>query len=139
MSVAFAESVRVMLLDNATVASAIPGGISPDQISQSNASWPAADYSNVTGEPFSSIAGLNYGAKECSLELRVICETMAQVKTAQNAIEAVIEANRTRKVVGSNVLYNLRSSSATTSTDDITDGNDEPYRVLTMTITGWVT
>lgn len=139
MSIAFAEAVRVMLLNDSTVSSAIPGGIFPDQIAQSNNNWPAADYSNVTSEPFSSIAGLNYGAKECSLELRVICNTMSQAKSAQSAIEAVIEANPTSKVVGSNTLYNLRSSNATTSSDDITDGNDEPFRVLTMTISGWIT
>jgi hypothetical protein len=139
MSVSFAEAVRSLLINDAPTAAAIPGGVHPDQIPQSNSSWPAADYSNLTGEPFSSIAGPSYGVKDCSLTLRVVCVTMAQAKAAQSAIEALIESNPVRKVVGSNTLYSLRSSDASISIADISDGNDEPWRILSLTISGWLT
>lgn len=138
MNVAFAEAVRTMLNADSDFAAAVPGNIAPEQIPQSNATWPAADYSNVSGDGFSSISGQDDGIAQCSLDLRVICNTVAQVKAAEAAIKAVIRANPVRKVSGSNVLYSLQFGTATMSQEDISDGNDEPFYVLTIPISGWV-
>lgn len=139
MNVSFAEAVRVMLNADSAFSAAVPGNIAPQQIPQSNATWPAADYSNLSGEGFSSISGQDDGVGQCSLDLRVICNTVAQVKAAEAAIKAVIRANPIRKVVGSNTLYSLQFGAATMNEEDLSDGNDEPFYVLTMTISGWIT
>jgi hypothetical protein len=139
MNVSFAEAVRVMLNNDAPFAAAVPGNIAPSQIPQSNTTWPAADYSNLSGDGFSSIAGQDDGVAQCSLDLRVICETVAQVKAAEAAVKAVIRANPVRKVVGSNTLYALQFGTSTMSEEDLSDGNDEPFYVLTIPISGWVT
>lgn len=139
MNVSFAEAVRVMLNADTAFSTAVPGNIAPNQIPQSNTTWPAADYSNLSGEGFSSIAGQDDGVAQCSLDLRVICETVAQVKAAEAAVKAVIRENRVRKVVGSNILYSLQFGTVTMTEEDVSDGNDETFYVLTIPITGWVT
>lgn len=139
MNISFAEAVRVMLNNDSTFAAAVPGNIAPQQIPQSNATWPAADYSNLSGDAFSSLAGQDDGVGQCSLDLRVICNTVAQVKAAEAAVKAVIKANPVRKVVGSNTLYALQFGTATMAEEDLSDGNDEPFYVLTIPISGWVT
>lgn len=139
MNVTFAEAIRSLLNADATFAAAVPGNIAPEQIPQKSLTLPAADYSNLSGDVFTSLAGQDDGVGQCSLDLRVICNTVAQVKAAEAAIKAVIRANPMRKVVGSNTLYDLRVGSASMSSEDISDGNDEPFYVLTIPISGWVT
>lgn len=139
MNIAFAEAVRVMLNNDSAFAAAVPGNVYPQQIPQSNTTWPAADYSNLSGEPFTSIGGQDDGVAQCSLDLRVICNTVAQVKAAEAAVRAVIRSNPVRKVVGSNILYSLQVGTVTMSEEDLSDGNDEPFYVLTIPISGWVT
>lgn len=135
----FAEAIRSLFNADSTYAAAVPGEISPEQIAQSNNTRPAAVYSNLTDEGFSSLDGPEDGLGNCSMDFQVVCNTVAQVKAAEAAIKAIIRTNRVRKVVGSNTLYALQYGPSTMAIQDITDGNDEPFYILTIPISGWVT
>lgn len=138
MSIPFAKSVRALLLADSSVSAALPGGITPDKIPE-GASLPAADYT-VQSEPFTSISGPVPSLRSCSLELRVIAETVAQLETAQSAIETVIGDNPGRVAqAGQATVHSLALGQAVQSAEDFSDGSDEPLRILNLTITGWVT
>ena len=138
MSIPFAESVRALLLCSSSVTTALPGGITPDKIPE-GASLPAADYT-VQSECFTSISGPVPNLRTCTLELRIVAETVSELKAAQNAIETVIGDNPGRVAQASYAtLHSLGLGQAIQSAEDFADGSDEPLRILTMTITGWVT
>lgn len=138
MSIAFARIVRSLLVADAAINNALPGGIHPDQIPQ-EAELPAALW-QVSSEPLQTLSsGSNLSRIGfATLTLTGIARTSAQSEAIDKAVRTVIEANRGQIVQGASEVHRLQYSGIQFDNEFLADGDDESYRRVQMTITGWV-
>jgi hypothetical protein len=139
MLIQFAEAIRALLVADAAFNLAVPGGVHAELVAQSNAgSRPVAVWTGPRATPFTWVGGWTSALQDCSIELKVVCDTVAQAKTALSAIQTIIEANQVKVSSAGVQLNSLRITEAALTDDDISDGNDEPLRVLTVGLAAWV-
>lgn len=137
MSIAFARIVRSLLVSDPAVNNALPGGIHPDQIPQES-DLPAMAW-QVSSEPLQSLAsgsGLS-SISFATLTLTGIARTSTQTEAIDKAIRAVINGHRGQTVQGSGEVHRLQYSGIQFDNEFLADGDDESYRRIQMTITGW--
>lgn len=138
MSLPFAASVRALLLADAGVRSALPGGIHPDQIPQ-EARLPAMAYA-TSSEPIQSLSSgsvlpaIRFG----TLSVTAVCRTAAESMAIDAALERVLLANRAKATVAGYEIHRLLYSGMTFENEFLSDGDDESYRKLSGTITGFI-
>lgn len=137
MSIPFARIVRSLLVADPAVMNALPGGIHPDQIPQ-EADLPAAAWS-VTSEPLQSLSSGSTLSRIgfATLTLTGIARTASQTEAIDKAVRTVIEANRGQVSQGGSEVHRLQYSGIQFDNEFLADGDDESYRRITMTITGW--
>lgn len=135
MSLAFAKSLRALLLADANVNVAVPGGIHPDYIPQ-EATFPAAAYT-VNSTPASSISG-TFGICTAEMVLHLRAITPAQIAAAGAAVlQSVINLPNRTEAHGT-IIAGLRVTGATYDAETLADGDDVPYQTAEITISGWV-
>jgi hypothetical protein len=135
MSLAFARAFRAYLLGNPSVANALPGGIHPDMIPQ-EAQFPAAAYT-VSSTPISSITGLlPVSSVEMILHLRANNPT--QIETLTAAIRSAVVEVSGRISEQNVIIAGLRITSNSSDVESLNDGDDEPYHIGEINITGFV-
>lgn len=138
MSIAFARIVRSLLVADPAVNNALPGGIHPDQIPQ-EATLPAAAW-QVSSEPLQSLSSNSILSRIgfATLTLTGIARTAAQSEQIDQSIRSVIESSRGQILQGSSEVHRLQYSGIQFDNEFLADGDDESYRRIQMTITGWV-
>jgi hypothetical protein len=135
MSLAFAKALRSLLLSDATVSAALPGGIHPDMIPQ-EAAFPAAAYT-VTSTPISSITRtLPISTADLVLHVRAITPT--QVAAVASAVLSVISGQPNQITKHGTIIAGLRMTSSAADVEAINDGDDAPYHTGEINISGWV-
>jgi hypothetical protein len=137
MSIPFARIVRSLLVADSAVQAALPGGIHPDQIPQES-ELPAAAW-QVSSEPFQSLSSASGLSRigYATLTLTGIARTSTQSEAIDKAVRAVIEANRARIIQGASEIHRLQYSGIQFDNEFLADGDDESYRRVQMTITGF--
>jgi hypothetical protein len=137
MSIPFARIVRSLLVADSAVQAALPGGIHPDQIPQ-EAELPAAAW-QVSSEPFQSLSSASGLSRIgfATLTLTGIARTSTQSEAIDKAVRAVIEANRAQIIQGASEIHRLQYSGIQFDNEFLADGDDESYRRVQMTITGF--
>jgi hypothetical protein len=138
MSLPFARVIRSLLLSDPAVSAALPGGIHPDQIPQ-EALLPALAYT-VSSEPIGTLSSSSPlpGIRFATLSLTAVCHTATQSESVDAAIQAVILANRAHVSLQGSTANRLLYSGMSFDAEFLADGDDESYRKLTATITGFV-
>ena len=138
MSIPFARVLRTLMTTDAACIAALPGGIHPDQIPQ-EATLPAMAYA-VSSEPVQSLSGSSNlsDIRFATLNLTVICRTATQAEAADKAINDLVKAHREKSTAGGYTVHRLIYSGMNFESEFLSDGDDESYRKLTGTITGFV-
>lgn len=135
MSLAFAKTIRTLLLSDAEVSASLPGGIHPDYIPQ-EAAFPAAAYT-VSSVPVNTITRtLPISTADFVLHVRAI--TPAQVAKAASAVLAVINLQPNQFSAHNTIIAGLRITSVQSDAETLNDGDDVPYQTGEITISGWV-
>ena len=135
MSLAFAKTLRSVLLANAAVNSALPGGIHPDYIPQ-EATFPAAAYT-VSSTPSSSLTG-TFGVSAAEMILHVRAINPAQVASVASAILQSVISQPNRTESHGTIIAGLRVTSTAFDAETLSDGDDVPYQTADISISGWV-
>ena len=138
MSLPFARVLRTLMTSDAACTAALPGGIHPDQIPQES-SLPALAYS-VSSEPVQSLSGSSSitDIRYATLSLTVIARTATQAEAADKAISDLVKAHREKTTQSGYSVHRLIYSGMNFESEFLSDGDDESYRKLTGTITGFV-
>jgi hypothetical protein len=150
MSVEFGNAIEKLLLDNAGVNTALPGGITFDYRDPSqDPNLASAVYRVQTSTRPRSLSGF-CGHREVTIGLEFFGAGPSEAQNAYNAIEAVIEANEDQGVItvsyvrvvnGSNTtvqikVNNLEIGTFQTTPEQANDGSGNQYIHFTTTISG---
>lgn len=138
MSIEFGNAVEGLLLANAGVQSALPGGITFDYRDPAqDQALPSCVYRIQSSVRPRSLAG-HLGHREVVMSLEFFGAGPSEAQAAYSAIEAVIEANQTQgKITVSGIkVNNLEIGTFATTPELAGDGSGNQFIHFTTTISG---